>query len=172
VDPSTAALVAELGKKTGVCWLRYGGEARPRPAWHVWHDDALLLVSGGDEQHLPGIDRADRVEVTMRSADNGGRLLTWVGAVTTVPPDGAEWAAATAALAAARLSIRSLTETPEEWKTTSTVTRVVPTGEVLEAPGHLPTADQAAPPPPTPATTRGPLPRVLHRRQRHRPPLS
>jgi hypothetical protein len=172
VDASTAALLAELGRKTGVCWLRYGDEDRARPAWHVWQDGALLLVSGGDEQHLPGIDLAGRVEVTMRSTDSGGRLLTWVGAAATVPPGGEGWADATAALAAARLSIPSLTETPDRWRTASTVTRIVPTGEVLESPGHLSAADLSAPPPPSPATTRGPLPRVLHRRQRRRPPLS
>jgi hypothetical protein len=138
----------------------------------VWHDDALLLVSGGDEQQLPGIDHADRVEVTMRSLDTGGRLLTWVGSAETVRPESDLWAEATAALAAARLSIPSLTETPRQWAVSSTVTRVVPTGELLEEPGRLPTADHAATPAPTPATTRGPLPRVLHRRQRRRPPLT
>ncbi len=172
VDDSTAALVAELGRKTGVCWLRYGDADRSRAAWHVWHDGALLLVSGGEEQHLPGLDATDRVEVTMRSVETGGRLLTWVGAATTLAPDSPEWAEATAALAAARLSIPSLTETPRLWASSSTVTRVVPTGEVLEGPGHLSDSDHAAPPAPTPATTRGPLPRVLHRRQRRRPPLS
>jgi hypothetical protein len=172
VDASTAALVAELGRKTSVCWLRYGGEDRPRPAWHVWHDGGLLLVSGGEEQQLPGFADAGRVEVTMRSKEDGGRLVTWVGAATTVQPDDETWAQATTALAAARLSIPSLTETPRQWARTATVTRVVPTGEVLEAPGSLSDSDHAAPPAPTPATTRGPLPRVLHRRQRRRPPLS
>ncbi len=172
MDPSTAALVAELGRKTSVCWLRYDGEDRARPAWHVWQDGGLLLVSGGEEQQLPGIAAADRVEVTMRSKEDGGRLVTWVGAAATLSPGSEEWSRAAAALAAARLSIPSLTETPEGWRTTSTLTRIVPTGEVLEAPGSLSDSDHAAPPAPTPATTRGPLPRVLHRRQRRRPPLS
>ncbi|MGE5719363.1 MAG: hypothetical protein ACM3XQ_05775, partial [Nocardioidaceae bacterium] len=66
-DPFTTALIAELGKKTGVCWLRYDSERpggtpqRARAAWHVWYDDALHLVAGGGEQPLPGIADAERV---------------------------------------------------------------------------------------------------------------
>ncbi len=164
------ALVAELGKKTSVCWLRYFG--KERAAWHVWHDDALLLVWGGDEQPLPYLDEADRVEVTMRSKDNGGRLVTWVGVPSRVLPTSDAWPASVAALASARLSIPSLSETPRQWESTSVVTRIVPTGEILEAPGSLSSVSHAATPRATPATTRGALPRVLHRRKTRRPKLS
>jgi hypothetical protein len=51
------------------------------------------------------------------------------------------------------------------------VTRLTPTGEIAESPDALPDGDQAAPPVPTPATTRRGLPRVLHRRQTRRPDL-
>lgn len=171
----TGALVAELGKKTSVCWLRYATPERPESehaVWHVWHEGALLLVSAGTEQPLPGIDRAERVEVTMRSKDNGGRLVTWVGTPARLDPADPQWAPAVAALASARLSIPSLTETPRTWAEGSVVTRVTPTGEVLEEPGSLSQASHAATPRPTPATTRGPLPRVLHRRDRRHRPLS
>ncbi len=171
----TAALIAELAKKTSVCWLRYAvgdDPATEHAAWHVWHDDALLLVSGGPEQPLPGIAETDRVEVTMRSKDNGGRLVTWVGRPVTLRPGSEAWEPAVAALAAARLNIPSLTETPKTWAAESVVTRVQPTGEVLEEPGALPADSLAAPPRPTRAVTRGALPRVLHRRQRRRPRLS
>jgi hypothetical protein len=174
-DDVVRALIAELGKKTSVCWLRYAVDDEPpseRTVWHVWHDGALLLVSGGSEQPLPGIEYADRVEVTMRSKDNGGRLLTWVGRATQVLPTSGAWEGAVAALASERLSIPSLTETPRSWATKSVVTRIEPTGELLEAPGSLPDGSHARPPRPTRAVTRGALPKVVHRRQRHRPRLS
>ena len=58
-DLLARALVAELGKKTGVSWVRYAD--RPHAVWHVWADDALCLVSGGDEQPLPDIEDGARV---------------------------------------------------------------------------------------------------------------
>jgi hypothetical protein len=170
-----SALVAELGKKTSVCWLRYSVYDEPatdHAVWHVWHDDALLLVSGGDEQPIPYLSDAERVEVTMRSKENGGRLVTWVGVPTRVLPTSDAWDAAVATLASARLSIPSLSETPKEWASAAVVTRIEPTGETLEAPGALPSDSHAAVPRPTTATTRGPLPRILHRRKTRRPKLS
>ena len=169
-DPFALALVAELGKKTGVCWLRYDG--REHAVWHVWLDDALYVVSGGAEQPLPDIEEADRVEVVMRSKENGGRLVTWVGTVHVVPPDHDAWPEVTAALVAARLNLADLATAAAEWAEHSVVTRIQPTGEVLEQPGSLSSEDHAAAPRPTPATTRGALPRVLHRRKKHRPRLS
>ncbi len=172
----TTALIAELAKKTGVCWLRYddgdtGSPARPRAAWHVWHDDALHLVAGGTEQPLPGLEHADRVEVTLRSKENGGRLVTWVGRPSAVRPDDQAWADVTDALVSDRLNLDDLATAKDEWAAHSVVLRIDPTGELAEQPGSLSSEDHAAPPPPTEATTRGPLPRVLHRRRRTRPGL-
>jgi hypothetical protein len=172
----TQALIAELAKKTSVCWLRYGppesGPASSHAAWHVWLDDALYVVSGGAEQPLPGIEDVDRVEVTMRSKENGGRLVTWVGRRTEVRPGDEPWEPVTTALVAGRLNLQDLTTAAQTWAERSVVSRIVPTGETLEAPGALTDDAHLATPRPTPATTRGLLPRVLHRRVKRRPKLS
>lgn len=166
----TTALTAELGKKAGVCWLRYDG--RDHAVWHVWLEEALYVLSGGEEQPLPGIEDLDRVEVVMRSKDSGGRLLRWVGEVSAVRPDDESWEPVTAALVGGRLNLPDLATAADGWAAGSRVTRVVPTGEVPEAPGRLPDDAHLATPRPTRATTRGPLPRVLHRRARRGPGLS
>ena len=185
-DAFTTALIAELGKKTGVCWLRYaqtqnqpahqaeGGAAAPseRAAWHVCYDDALHLVAGGREQELPGIADAGRVEVVMRSKESGGRLVTWVGRVSVVHEGDEAWEDVTTALVADRLNLDDLATAKQEWAADSVVVRIEPTGEVVERPGELTDEAHSAPPQPTPATTRGALPRVLHRRQRRRRDLS
>jgi hypothetical protein len=174
----TTALIAELGKKTGVCWLRYdepdgsGDAGRARAAWHLWYDDALHVVAGGDEQPLPGLDEADRVEVTMRSKESGGRLLTWVGRVSVVRPTDEAWDDVTAALVSDRLNLEDLTTAKEAWAARSVVVRIDPLGELLEQPGELSDDSHAAPPPKTRATTRGSLPKVLHRRRSGSPRLS
>ena len=166
----TGALIAELAKKTGVSWLTYDG--RSHAVWHLWVDDALYVVSGGDEQPLPGIGDVDRVEVTMRSKDNGGRLVTWVARASAVRPGDELWEPVTAALATDRLNVPDLAGAPAVWAQTSRVTRLEPTGEVVEEPGGLSDDAHLATPLPTTATTRGALPRVLHRRVRRRPKLS
>ena len=169
-DLLALALVAELGKKTGVSWVRYAD--RPHAVWHVWADDALCLVSGGDEQPLPDIEDGGRVEVVMRSKDIGGRLLTWVGTASVVRPGSEHWEPVTTALVAGRLNLADLATAADGWARTSVVHRIVPTGELLEEPGRLSDDAHRAVPAPTPAITRGSLPRVLHRREKRRPKLS
>jgi len=170
-DPDlNRALIAELARKTGVCWVRYDGGTHA--VWHVWHDDALCLVSGGEEQPLPGLDDDARVEVVLRSKDNGGRLVTWVGTASVVPPGSELWEPVTAALVPDRLNAPDLATAAEGWARTSVVRRVVPTGELVESPGALSDEAHRATPLPTPATTRGALPRILHRRVKRRPKLS
>ena len=178
----TAARLAELAKKTSVCWLTYtswtrAGEVTATHAvWHTWvevdGEGALYVVSGGDEQPLPGVEQVDRVEVTMRSKENGGRLLTWVAEASEVTPADDAWEPATTALVAGRLNLADLGTAADGWARTSRVTRLVPTGELLEQPGALSDDAHRAVPRPTPATTRGPLPRILHRRVKRRPTLS
>jgi hypothetical protein len=172
-----AALIAELGKKTGVCWLTYerypgAGVSETHAVWHVWLQDALYVVSDGTEQPLPGIASAERVEVTMRSKENGGRLLTWVATASAVLPDDELWEPVTAALVASRLNLPDLQAAAAGWARSSRVTRLAPTGDLVESPGALSDDAHLATPKPTPATTRGRLPKVLHRRVKRRPKLS
>lgn len=169
-EPFTAALVQEVAKKSAVCWLRYDGT--DHAVWHVWLEDAIYVVSGGDEQELPDIDEEETVEVVMRSKDTRQRIITWVGATSVVRPDDERWAPVTKALVASRLNLADLTTAADEWARSSVVTRIVPTAEILEEAGSLPDDAHLAAPRPTRATTRGALPRVLHRRATRRPNLS
>ncbi|MEP7089635.1 MAG: hypothetical protein ABI776_05940 [Nocardioidaceae bacterium] len=120
----TAALAAELGKKTGLCWVRVGG--RSHPVWHVWHDDVLCLVSGGDEQPLLELVDGDRVEVVMRSKETGGWLLTWDGQVSVVHPGDERWSTTTSALVAGRLNLADPATAAAAWARSSTVHRIAP----------------------------------------------
>jgi len=57
---------------------------------------------------------------------------------------------------------------PARWAAESTITRLVPTGEVVEAPGAMSSASHAAVPVASAATTRGALPFMIGRRARRR----
>jgi len=174
-DAFETALVEEATKKSGLIWVWIGESAYAHAAWHVWLDGAAYVVTGGAEQPLPGLETATRVVVTVPSKDKGGRLVTWVARPHVLEPGSEQWAAAAPALHAKRLNARDGEEQPARWARESLIVRLEPTGEVLERPGSMPTRSQAAPPPPTRATTRGPLPFVIGRatgRKRRRPPPS
>lgn len=170
--PGPPAVLAEVARRTKVCWVRVPASGPARGLWHVWASDACLVVVGGGEQAHPELEAAPAgslVHVTMASKDSGGRLVTWVGRVEPVTPEDSEWAPVTAALAAERLNATDGDAAPQRWAATSRVLRLVPTGELVEAPGTLPSGSLAAPPVPSPAVTRGRLPFVLGRRSGRRP---
>lgn len=165
------ALVEEAGKKSALLWLAAQPGGRAYAAWHVWLDGAALVVSGGLEQDAPVLDLLDadrRVIVTLRSKDTWGRLVTWVGHAETIDPDDEAWQSAATELHARRLNSPDGEAQPERWRRSSVITRIVPTGELLESPAHMPSGSQRAEPPASPATTRGPLPFTVGRRARRR----
>lgn len=165
------ALVEELMKKSSLCWLRLPGADRDHAVWHLWHEGAAYVVSGGSEQPLPGIDVAESATVIVRTKDSRQRMAAWSAAVTTIRPDDPDWDEVVGPLVGARLNIRDLGTAAQRWARESVVTRLTPTGVIEESPASMPDGDLTAPPLPTPATTRRGLPRVLHRRQTRGPDL-
>ncbi|MFJ8788838.1 hypothetical protein [Streptomyces sp. NPDC102462] len=161
------ALVEEATKKSGLVWVRGAGAAAARALWHAWHDGAVCLVGDGPgEQPLPGLADGGSAEVTVRSKDKGGRLVTWTATVSELPAGSAEWEAAVTELKGKRLNAVDGEAMTDRWSRECRVLRLTPTG----ATAPLPDGPLAAPPLPTPATTRRPvpaaLPRLLAKRRR------
>ncbi len=162
------ALIEEACRKSAMCWLAAVGASRPLLAWHIWHEGALFVVSGGHEQHLPAMADGELLTVTVRSKDTGTRLVSWVGTAGVVAPGTPEWDSVVPELHAKRLNPIDGEQQPARWARESTVTRITPTGAVIEAPGRMSHRSHAAAPPASPATTRGALPFVIGRRARRR----
>jgi len=122
------ALVAALGRKTDVCWVRVGGVTQA--VWHGWveldGDGALAVVSDGEEQPFPEVADGGRVEVVMRSKDTGGRVLVWEGVADVVRPGDAGWEPTVAALLARRLNLRDPQTAPQRWAQDSVVRQLRP----------------------------------------------
>ena len=152
VPAADAALLAEAAAKTGLVWLRPQGQSRAWPAWHVWHDGAVLVVSGPGEQQLPEL--VGPVEVLLRSKDTGSRLITVLAEAATLTPDDEGWPTAAAALAASRLnSPTSPADLPDQWRGAAVITRLRAHGAAIEGPDHYDSASGAGPPAPSDATT-------------------
>ncbi|GAA3502236.1 hypothetical protein GCM10019016_093440 [Streptomyces prasinosporus] len=167
-QPLDRALIEEATKKSGLIWVGAPGAAA-RALWHVWHEGAACVVGDGPgEQPLPGLADGVRAEVTVRSKDKGGRLVSWSARVVELPSGSEEWAAAVAELKGKRLNAPDGEAMPGRWSRECRVLRLEPTGETAP----LPDGSLAEPPLPTPVTTRRPvpagLPRLLLKRRRRR----
>lgn len=132
----------------------------------MWQDGAAYVVTGRGEQPLPGLLDVRHVVVTVPSKDNRSRLVSWLAACSRVEPGSQEWEAVEPALRAARLNLPDGERAGERWARECAIVRLSPTGQVLDAPGRVPTGSAAEPPPPSPATTVGRLPGMLRRRRR------
>ncbi|MCC5582115.1 hypothetical protein IMZ11_41620 [Microtetraspora sp. AC03309] len=118
----SAPLIEEGAKKSGVLWVTLA--AGPRLAWHVWHEGAIYLVTGGGEQELPGLAEASEVEVTLRSKDNGAELVRFTASVEVV--DQSRSPEAVAALAKERLNAPDATTLTDRWAVGSVIVRLTP----------------------------------------------
>ncbi len=160
------ALVEEATKKSGLLWAAGpGGPARA--LWHVWHEGAACVVGDGPgEQPLPELADGGSAEVTVRSKDKGGRLVSWTARVVELPAGSEAWQAAVADLKGKRLNAPDGEAMTDRWARECRVLRLEPTG----ATAPLPDGSLAERPLPTPATTREPvpagLPKLLFKRRR------
>ncbi|CAM5720354.1 hypothetical protein [Streptomyces fumanus] len=162
------ALIEEATKKSGLVWVR-GPGVPARALWHVWHEGAACLLGDGPgEQPLPGLADGGTAEVTVRSKDKGGRLVTWSARVVELASGSEAWRAAVAELKGKRLNAPDGEAAVERWARECRVLRLEPTG----ATAPLPDDARAEPPLPTPATTRTPvpagLPKLLLKRRKRR----
>ncbi|MET7480098.1 hypothetical protein ABZT17_37880 [Streptomyces sp. NPDC005648] len=162
------ALVEEATKKSGLIWVRGSGPAA-RALWHVWHEGAACVIGDGPgEQPLPGLTDGGPAEVTVRSKDKGGRLVSWTARVVELAAGSPAWEAAVAELKGKRLNAPDGEAMPERWARECRVLRLEPTG----ATAALPDSSLAEAPLPSPATTREPipagLPRLLLKKKRRR----
>lgn len=129
VDPLVAAACA----KAGLVWVVAAG-GPPQAVWHVWHDDAVLLVVGGGEQPDPVPAGLDTVQVRVPSKDNRALLVTFPASVARIGPDDADWEPAVFRLRAGRLNAPDTATLAERWALTSSVLRLRPV-DVAAGPG-------------------------------------
>lgn len=126
MTPGLVPEVEEALRRGAVVWVALDGRP-PRAVWHVWHDAAVLLVVGGDEQDLPGADDAQRAVVVVRGRGPlAGRVAELAATVERPAPGTPEWDDAVAALVPERLNADDLDALPARWTASSTVLRLRP----------------------------------------------
>lgn len=158
VDP----FVTEALRKAAIIWVQVP-PGRAVAAWTVWHDGAAYVVSGEGEQPAPGLAEATACRVSVRSAENGARILTWDAAVSRVEPGSELWAQVAPLLLAKRLNLPDPVGAEQRWAESATISRLAPTGP---ADTDLPDGSLAEPPAPSSARTPTTVPFTLHRTRR------
>jgi hypothetical protein len=133
---TTAALIAESAKRSGLLWVRRtgaGSDPHPpaRAVWHVWHDGSAYLLTGGIEQPMPaGLDNdGAQAEVTARSKDKGSRLVVWRAAVQQVEAGSEEWQEVLPALASRRLNSPDGEQAPQRWARECRLLKLTPVAD-------------------------------------------
>ena len=122
-------LIEEATRRSGVVWVTPDGADRGQPVWHLWHDGAMYVVTGGIEQPL---EPAVRATVVVRSnAKQADRLVTWVADVEPVPPGSPLCDKVVPLLHAKRLNAPDGEDQPVRWARESVVLRFTPTGETI-----------------------------------------
>ena len=157
------ALVAEAMKKAAIVWVSTAADQPAYPLWCFPIDDALYVVTGGDEQPAPGLTSVDTATISARG-DHGGRIVSWPARVEPVRPGTEAWTAAAPGLAGKRLNASGTIDAlVEKWTTGATILRLVPIDDDIE-----PKTDgsEAAVPRPTPAVRRTAKPFRLHKVKR------
>lgn len=147
-----AALAAELASRSDLVWVSVD-DAAAHALWHVWHDDAVTVVTGGREQPDPGLVAGGTVQLILRSKENGARQLRVTAVVERLDPSMDAWQEAVAVLHPKRLNAPDGEEQPNRWREDSIVWRLRPTAEAEEQPGAMSDASHRAEPLPTDATT-------------------
>lgn len=160
----TALLDAGL-KRTDLIWVGPDPESL-RAVWQVWADGAIYLLCGGGEQAAP-VQPGGPAVVVVASKDKRTRLASFAATVEQVGP-GEEWDRITGQMVTRRLNLPDGEAAPQRWAAESMLLRLRPELPLLERPGRYDSALHAAPPPPTPATTRVPRPWHLFGRPNRR----
>jgi hypothetical protein len=136
---TASLIVAEATRRSAVVWVAlddgHVGDTtrRPQVVWHLWHAGSAWVLTGGEEQPLPGAATARRAVVVVRSKDKqGGRVVEWVADVARVAPGSPEWEETVPLLHARRLNARDGEQQPTRWARENLLLRLTPTGEQLD----------------------------------------
>ncbi len=122
-------VVASTLKKSDIIWLTIpqpGGADVTRPAWFVYQDDKVFVLTGPDEQDLTNIDQADEVTLTVRSKDDRSQIGELPARVRVVDNDSDEFERVAQSGVGNRLNLNDLPDAFERWRETCTLVELTP----------------------------------------------
>lgn len=122
------ALASTL-KKSTIVWLRIpqpDGDQVTRPAWFVYDDGKVFVLTGPDEQDLTNLPLADEVTLVARSKDVRSQLAAVPADVRVVDNDSEEFDRVAEMGVKSRLNLADFAEAASRWKRTCTLVELTP----------------------------------------------
>ena len=156
------ALVEEVCKKSSLVWLRPVGATTPSRSGTPGSTAPCTSSPAASSSPCSDAPDGSEVDVTARSKDTGGRVVTFRTVVRDLEPDGAAWTTVVAELHGKRLNAPDGEEQPARWARESRVLRLDPADRLVEGPGHLSHRSHAAEP--VPLDRDDPRTAAVHRR--------
>jgi len=127
--PETAVLDEAL-KKSTVLWVEVPGgtDSRAVPVWYGTLDGRVYVLTGGSEQHVPGLAEADQVLVSARSKELQSLVARVEASTRVVPGSDPLFARVVPVLLPRRLNLRDGDAAAERWRKECTLVELTPTG--------------------------------------------
>jgi hypothetical protein len=127
---SDAAVLDEALKKSTVVWIEVPGEGgtggRAVPAWYGTLDGRVYVLTGGSEQHIPGLAEADRVVLVARSKELQSLVAEVEASARVVPAADPLFARVVPVLLPRRLNLRDGEQAAERWRKECTLVELTP----------------------------------------------
>jgi hypothetical protein len=134
---SPAAVLDEALKKGTVVWVevpgRDGTGGRAVPAWYGTLDGRVYILTGGQEQQIPGLAEADRVLLSARSKEMQSLVAKVEASARVVPPSDPLFARLVPILLPRRLNLRDGEAAADRWRKESTLVELTPSGVPADA---------------------------------------
>jgi hypothetical protein len=133
---SDNAVLDEALKKSTVVWIEVPGEGgtggRAVPAWYGVLDGRVYVLTGGSEQHIPGLAETDRAVLVARSKELQSLVAEVEASARVVPPDDPLFARVVSVLLPRRLNLRDGEQAEERWRKECTLVELTPSAIPVE----------------------------------------
>jgi hypothetical protein len=127
---SEAAVLDEALKKSTVVWIQVPGEGgtggRAVPVWYGILDGRVYVLTGGSEQHVPGLAEADQAVLVARSKELQSLVAEVEASVRVVPPNDPLYGRVVPVLLPRRLNLRDGEQAPDRWRKECTLVELTP----------------------------------------------
>ena len=134
---SPTAVLAEALKKSTVVWVEVPGPGgtggKAVPAWYGALDGRVYLLTGGSEQHIHGLEDANRVLLTARSKDLQSLLTTVEASARTIPASDPLFNRLVSVLLPRRLNLPDGDAAADRWRKECTLVELTPSAIPAEA---------------------------------------
>jgi len=126
-----SVVLAESLKKSTVVWIEVPGPdgtgGHPVPAWYGLDGDRVYVLTGGSEQHIPGLAEAGRAILTARSKDDQSQVAEVEAAARAIDAKDPLFAKLVPILLPRRLNLRDGEAAGDRWRKECTLVELTPT---------------------------------------------